>query len=268
MKILQAILFFISIPFVTESQVLLQLHDNARHTQIAPGIRKQRIKSVNYEYEMPSLLNMTFSAANNTTTELTIDTIIHVDRYLENGLIELEQETFTDGSIRYSKQYAFDAENRLSVTREANRKPVRYYDYQEMAFHYSNGQISRIDKMRFEAADTVRSTTAFSYDENNLLVKVVETDNLTGDTLLSSFLKYYPKDKYIEEQSFIRTLVDIRTIYYYDLDRKGRVVKVSRGLDGYKKDLDADRWISYNLSKDIPKPRKGILKIEKWDNRK
>jgi|GEM_PF-6250649 len=268
MKIVQAFLFFISIPVVTESQVLLQLHDNARHTQIAPGIRKQRIKSVNYDYEMPSLLNMTFSTENNTTTELTVDTITHEDRYLENGLIELEQETFTDGSIRYSKQYAFDTENRLSVTREVNREPVRYYDYQEMAFHYSNGQISRIDKMRFEAADTVRSTTAFSYDANNFLVKVVETDNLTGDTLLASFLKYYPKEKYIEEQSFVREMVDIRTVYYYDLDRKDRMVKVSHGLDGYKKDLDADRWISYNLSKDIPKAGNKLLKIEKWDSRK
>ena len=264
MKLFCSLLFFTCIPFISGSQVLLQLHDDARQVQLATLYKKHRIKTVSYTYEMPSLFNMTFSSeAGNTTGELTMDTITHVEQYLENGLIANKRETLPNGDIRYSKVYTFDDEMKLIRTTEINYQPVRFYDYQQMTYHYSDRILTSIDKMRFEAQDTTRSTTVFTY-EAGVPVKVIETDNRSGDTLLSAFFTRYPKKKYIEEQYFVKDFSEMRTVYYYDLDRKGRIVKVSHGLEGYRKDLEADREIFYNLSKELPKDDGGVVKIERY----
>ena len=258
------ILLFVLAPFFSNGQVLLDLLDNSRHIQVADIYKANNIKRTYYTIEVPFLLYMSISTDHKQdSSSWTKDTITYSKSYLKNGLIENEKQMLPNGDIYSLKEYFFDSTGTLLRTRETNNERLRFYDFQEMKYTYKDGQLIKIDKVRFKSMDTVKTTTIFSYTASQLN-KVLETNNNGGDTLLLSVFKYNSKKNYIEESSFIKDFCEVRTIYYYTLDNKGQIVKVAHGLDGFKRNLKPDREISYDYQKEIPKDF-GLEKIEKHE---
>jgi hypothetical protein len=258
------ILLFVLTPFLSSGQVLLDLLDNSRHIQVADIYKANNIKRTYYTIEVPFLLYMSISTDHKQdSSSWTKDTITYSKSYLKNGLIENEKQMLPNGDIYSLKEYFFDSIGTLLSTKETNNERLGLYDFLEMKYTYKDGQLIKIDKVRFKNMDTVRTTTVFSYTVNQLN-KVLETNINGGDTLLLSVFKYNLKRNYIEESSFIKDFCEVRTIYYYTLDNKGRIVKVAHGLDGFKRKLKPDREISYDYQKELPKDF-GLLKIEKYE---
>jgi hypothetical protein len=264
MKTIKMILLFALAPFFSDGQVLLDLFDNAQHIQVAGTYSENNVKRIYYTMEIPFLLYMRVSKDHKQdSSSWDNDTITYSESYLKNGLIEHEKQTLPNGNLYYLKEYFFDSAGTIVRTRETSNKRIRFYDFQEQTYHYRDRQIVRIDKIRFKSTDTVRTSTIFSYSLNNL-EKVIETDNKNGDTLLFSHFKYNTKRNYIEEPSFIKDFCEARTTYYYSLDKKGRIVKVTHGLKGYKRNVKPDRKISYDKLIKIPNGL-GFAKVERYD---
>jgi hypothetical protein len=266
MEIKQFITLLCFVSLNSYGQVLLDLNENAKHSQIAKIIMQRNIKRIDLTFIEPIIFSYTLSGNMD-------DTIIFVPKvtstsYNNNGFIETEKQILQNGDLYNLKEFCFDSIGNLIKTKEINNSQIRYYDYQELTYLYNDNKIDRIEKIRYKESDTTFSTTTFFYS-GDYFEKVIETNNLTGDTLLTSYFTYNLKKRFIYEKQYEKGGwgCDVRGNFYYFLDKKGRISKVKTGANGDEKNLKTYEIISYDFSNEVPKPWKSYLNviIEKYE---
>ncbi|MEI7597665.1 MAG: hypothetical protein WCK02_18100 [Bacteroidota bacterium] len=266
MKIKQLITLLCFVSFNSYGQVLLDLNENAKHSQIAKIIKQRSIKSIDLTFIEPIIVSDTLSEYMDDT--ITLVPKVTSTSYNKNGFIEIEKQILQNGDLYNLKEFCFDSIGNLIKTKEINNSQIRYYDYQELTYFYNDNKIDRIEKIRYKKSDTTFSTTNFFFSDN-YLENVIETNNLTGDTLLISYFTYNLKKRYVLEKNYNKNGFGCKAsgCYHYFLDKKGRILKVKIAADDYEKKPKTYETKSYDFSNEIPKPWKSYLnvKIEKYE---